>query len=310
MITALDQSAVLEASELKYQTLAENTYDWEFWSGPEGEPIYNSPSCERIIGYSVAELAADPDLCSKIIHPDDRQIFNQHRHTATQKHQQEELELRVTSKNGELRWISHRCRPVFGKQGEYLGTRGANTDITQRKELEHEISHMAFYDALTDLPNRRLLMDRLQQALVVSARNGQSGAVLFIDLDNFKKLNDQHGHDMGDLLLQQVAQRLLETVREADTVARLGGDEFVVILAGLGTEPQQAITQATLVGDKIIASLNEKYQLNCLEYFCSSSIGARIFNGRQTTASDLLKQADSAMYQAKAAGRNTLRFWS
>ena len=183
------------------------------------------------------------------------------------------------------------------------------TDITVSKAAADEIRHLAFYDSLTRLPNRRLLLDRLKQALASSARSGWSGAVLFIDLDNFKTLNDTLGHDIGDMLLQQVAQRLENCVREGDTVARLGGDEFVVMLEELSGHAPEAAAQTENIGEKILVTLNRPYQLAA--HICRStpSIGATLFNGHQQGIDALFKQADIAMYQAKKAGRNTLRFF-
>jgi len=183
------------------------------------------------------------------------------------------------------------------------------TDITLRKAAADEIKHLAFYDPLTALPNRRLLLDRLKKALASSARSGKEGALLFIDLDNFKTLNDTLGHDIGDLLLQQVAHRLESCVREGDTVARLGGDEFVLMLENLSQLPIEAAAQTEFVGDKILASLNQPYQLGPHEYHSTPSIGATLFNAHDATIDELLKQADIAMYQAKHAGRNAMRFY-
>ncbi|MDB5847128.1 MAG: hypothetical protein JWP29_880, partial [Rhodoferax sp.] len=156
----------------------------------------------------------------------------------------------------------------------------------------------------------RLLLDRLRQSLLSSARNGHAGALQFIDLDNFKTLIDTLGHDMGDLLLQQVAERLSRTVREADTVARLGGDEFVVMTEGLSVGPDTAAAQARALGEKILAALNQPYQLAEREYHITPSIGIALYSGSQETTDEVLKHADLAMYQAKAAGRNTLRFFN
>ncbi len=182
-------------------------------------------------------------------------------------------------------------------------------DITGRKQAEEEIKSLAFYDSLTHLPNRRLLMDRLKQALASSARSRREGALLFIDLDNFKALNDTLGHDMGDLLLQQVAQRLESCVREGDTIARLGGDEFVVMLEDLSEHNLEAAAQAESVGEKILAVLGQPYQLGVHGHHSTPSIGVAIFSDHEQSQEELLKQADIAMYQAKKAGRNTLRFF-
>ena len=182
-------------------------------------------------------------------------------------------------------------------------------DITASKMAAEEIQHLAFYDHLTSLPNRRLLLDRLQQALASSGRSGKEGALLFIDLDNFKSLNDTLGHDKGDLLLQQVAQRLVSCVREGDTVARLGGDEFVVMLEDLSEHTMEAAEQTEEIGQKILATLNRPYQLATHEYHSTPSIGITTFKGYQQPMDELMKQADIAMYQAKKAGRNALQFF-
>jgi diguanylate cyclase (GGDEF)-like protein len=182
-------------------------------------------------------------------------------------------------------------------------------DITENKMAETKIHRLAFYDPLTNLPNRRLLYDLLKPALAASKRSGRKGALLFIDLDDFKTLNDTLGHDMGDLLLIQVATRLLYCVRECDTVARLGGDEFVVMLDDLSEQSLVAAAKAEDIGQKILAILNQCYQLKDRHYHCSASIGAIIFNEHEISADELLKQADIAMYQAKSSGRNTLRFF-
>lgn len=182
-------------------------------------------------------------------------------------------------------------------------------DITERKKAQAKIHELAFFDQLTGLPNRTLLMDRLRQALAASARSGHYCALLFADLDNFKTLNDTLGHGMGDLLLQQVAQRISGCVRAQDTVGRLGGDEFLVLLTQLSTNKHDALTQTETSGEKIRAALNQPFELDHFTHHCTPSIGATLFTGSQASVEEVLKQADLAMYKAKAAGRNTLRFF-
>ena len=186
---------------------------------------------------------------------------------------------------------------------------GAHHDISERKKAEERIEELAFFDPLTRLPNRTLLQDRLKQALTVSSRNGTRGALLFIDLDNFKTLNDTLGHDKGDLLLQQVAQRLSACVREGDTVARLGGDEFVVVLSGLRGNLQGAASRTEEIGKNILAELRRVYMFGRADHRSTASIGATLFNGHEASAEDLMRQADLAMYKAKAGGRNALCFF-
>jgi len=182
-------------------------------------------------------------------------------------------------------------------------------NVTQRKTSEEEINKLAFFDPLTELPNRRLMVDRLRQALAVSTRSGRLGALQFIDLDNFKTLNDTQGHDMGDLLLQQVATRLTSCVRQGDTVARLGGDEFVVMIEELSDNREEAAALAETIGEKLLAAISVPYRLAGLEYQITPSIGITLYSDHEQSTDELLKQADLAMYQSKAAGRNTLRFF-
>ncbi|MDK9702830.1 MAG: EAL domain-containing protein [Sulfuritalea sp.] len=212
-------------------------------------------------------------------------------------------------KNGEVfpKWQT--ISAVRGLDGLITHYVAAFSDIAESKAAEDEIRNLAFFDPLTQLPNRRLLLDRLQHALAASARNRHHGALLFIDLDNFKNLNDSMGHDKGDQLLQQVAARLTECVREGDTVARLGGDEFVLMLEDLSENRREAAAQAEVVGVKIVEALNQSYQLGVQEYHCTPSIGLTLYCGHDASSDELLQQADLAMYQAKAAGRNTLRFF-
>ena len=212
-------------------------------------------------------------------------------------------------KNGEVYPAHLTFTAVKSRDGMTVNYVATLVDITLRKSAEEEIQHLAYYDSLTGLPNRRLLLDRLNQALVTSARGKGEGAVLFLDLDHFKTLNDTLGHDVGDMLLQQVAGRLTSCVREGDTVARIGGDEFVIMLEGLSQSLFEAAAQAEAVCEKILNALNKPYQLGTYEYHTTTSIGATLFNGHELEIDELLKQADIAMYQSKTAGRNAIRFF-
>lgn len=204
-------------------------------------------------------------------------------------------------------WLNTKFTYVDSEGKRYLG--GMAVDITERKTAEERIENLAFYDSLTGLPNRRLLLDRLAHVLDAGARHMRLGALLFIDLDNFKTLNDTLGHDKGDLLLQMVAERLTTSVRKGDTLARLGGDEFVVLLEDLGPSALDAAAQAELVGEKILAALGEPYRLDGHAHRSTPSIGITLIGETAESLDEPLKRADLAMYQAKAAGRNTLRFF-
>lgn len=212
-------------------------------------------------------------------------------------------------KDGEIypEWLT--ITAVVGKDGKITNYICAFFDITERKQAEDKIHNLAFYDPLCQLPNRRLLFDRLHQAVTTSARNQTCAGLLFIDLDNFKILNDTRGHDIGDLLLIEVGQRLQTCIRESDTLARLGGDEFVVLLEELSEDRTQAAVQAREVGEKVLKAINQSYMLKDIEQYSTASIGISLFANYRQNLDDLLKQADTAMYAAKKSGRNTLRFF-
>ena len=212
-------------------------------------------------------------------------------------------------KNGEIYPEHLTISTVKDKNGLLTNYVYTFNDITKSKLAENEINQLVFYDSLTHLPNRRLLIDRLQQVIVSNAHSGLSSALLFIDIDNFKMLNDTLGYNMGDLLIHQVAQRLESCVRKCDTVARLGGDEFMVMLRYLSKNSLEAATQTESVGNKILSSLNLPYQLDTNEYLSSSSIGVTVFGGKEHAHEELLKQVDIALYQAKNSGRNRLCFF-
>lgn len=206
-----------------------------------------------------------------------------------------------------LEWLT--ITAVKNAQGQVTHYVGTLVDITERKEAQEQIEHLAFYDLLTGLPNRRLFIDRLQHAMAGSVRSRQMGALLFIDLDNFKIVNDTCGHDIGDRLLIEVASRLMHCVREGDTLSRLGGDEFVAMLEDLGTNSGDAAAHARGIAQKIQDALNEPYAIAGRVHHSTPSIGATLFMGNNDSVEELLKQADIAMYQAKSAGRNTLRLF-
>jgi diguanylate cyclase (GGDEF)-like protein len=207
--------------------------------------------------------------------------------------------------------------PERDAQGTIVGYFGVSREITERKQAEEQVRQLAFHDPLTALPNRRLLYDRLQQTMAASGRAPCHGALMFVDLDNFKPLNDAHGHVIGDLLLIEAAGRLKSCVREVDTVARFGGDEFMVMIGELAVDRSEAMEKAALVAEKIRIALLEPYRLTVeaegktetgLTHQCSASIGVTLFIGHQATQDEILRRADAAMYEAKQAGRNQIRF--
>ncbi|MDY7574969.1 EAL domain-containing protein [Actimicrobium sp. CCI2.3] len=218
-------------------------------------------------------------------------------------------ELLQRRKDGGSVAVEARWTLIRGDDGAPLSILAIETDITQRKFAASEIEHLAFYDRLTDLPNRLLLRDRLQHAVEANERSGRNGALLCINLDNFKTLNDTLGHDMGDLLLQLVAVRLSYCLRASDTVARIGGDEFVILLVDLSAQSDEAASRAKLVAEKILDAFKDPFQLGDDEPCTTPSIGITLFSTATDSIDELLRRADLAMYQAKSAGRNTMRFF-
>ena len=302
-----DQLLLLQASIQRLNDIVIIT-DADFTDGKEPRIVFVNDAFERKTGYSKEEVLGKT---TRIVHGRQTQRSELTRI-------REELlagksvrsELIHYKKNGEPFWLELEIVPV-----EYFG-RGLThwvsvaRDITERKASEDAIEYLAFYDALTQLPNRQLLMDRLKCTLLQKDAVNELGALMFIDLDNFKILNDTLGHAKGDLLLQQVATRLSACVRFSDTVARLGGDEFVVMLESLGSDAETAKAQAVTIGKKILGSLSEPFELAGFQHYSTCSIGITIFSRQHEQIGDLLKQADLAMYQAKASGRNTLCFFN
>ncbi len=229
-----------------------------------------------------------------------------------------ELELMSVMPDGEQRTCFVKGFPERDDNGRVVRLAGLVQDITERKRKDEVIKQLAYHDTLTQLPNRRLLRDRLHQAMASSSRSRNYGALMFLDLDNFKPINDQYGHEAGDLLLIEAAERLKGCVREMDTVARFGGDEFVVMISELATDREESLSEAKAIAEKMRAALSKPYRIaithdkdaeTCIEHHCTACIGITVFVGNEASQDDLLKWADVAMYQAKEAGRNRVRFY-
>ncbi len=261
----------------------------------------------RITGFDARELVGKP--LPMLINQQQDEAFFQKIYEALDQHRFWQGELWAEKKNGESFPQLITLTAISNDIGMITNYIGSFTDISRHKGYEDEILNLAFYDPLTHLPNRRLLMDRLQHLIAVNQRDDAHSAILFIDLDNFKTLNDTRGHDAGDLLLVEAAQRLQTCVRESDTVARLGGDEFVVVLEALSHDRNDAALQADRIAEKIRLLLNEPYQITDFIHHGAGSIGVCLFQGGDVTVKDLFKRADTAMYEAKTSGRNAVRFF-
>ena len=296
------QEMALQESEERFRTIADFTYDWEYWQGARREILFVSPSCKRVTGYSQTDFIRDPGLLLRIVHPDDRALYEAHK-CDFECARDLQIEFRILTKDGQERWIAHGCRPVFDKNGRQNGRRVSNRDITSLKSAELMAHKLAYFDALTELPNRRLLMDRLVTSIPLAKRRQLPLALMFVDLDRFKAINDTFGHDVGDQLLVEVGRRFKTCLRASDTVARTGGDEFIVLLPDLA-----AAADADAVAEKLLGALRAPVVCATSSFEISASIGiALLLPGAQDDSSELMKKADIAMYAAKQAGRNRYR---
>ena len=304
------QSAAIHAHEQQLMLLTENMSDWVWQVDARQKYTYCSPSVQRLLGYSPEELLGE-DM-GKVLHPSDQErAYAQLAHVLAaarrgdyQGHRDSITRYGLLHKDGQLVWTEAAVRIFFTPEGSFAGAQGCSRDIGERKQVEETLRQLTFNDQLTQLPNRRLLVDRLQQICASCARSGQYAALLFIDLDNFKYINDNHGHDEGDMLLQQVALRLASGVRESDTLARFGGDEFAIVSERLSADLETAKQQALMIGMKILDLFDREFVLPNTRCCVSASIGIVLFNNDSKSVTSLLKYADIAMYQAKAEGRN------
>jgi diguanylate cyclase (GGDEF)-like protein/PAS domain S-box-containing protein len=308
------EDALREQEEF-FRMIAESVDDFIAVLDLEGRRLYNNASYSRVFGNTESMRGSDSFA---EIHPDDRERIRRIFKETIKSGVGQRAEFRIMMKDGSIHHMESSGGLIKNSQGEPLYMVVVSHDITARKMNEEEIHSLAFYDELTKLPNRRLLNDRLIKAMAASKRNGRYGALIFLDIDNFKSLNDTHGHDVGDMLLMDVARRIAACLREIDTVARFGGDEFVVVLGELNSDKDESIKQASIVAEKIRASLGAPYQLKIsregmaettIEYSCTSSIGVMMFLNHKIDHKDIFTYADIAMYKAKDAGRNQVHFF-
>lgn len=312
-----ERTQALQESQALYRLLTEDAQDVLWRTDSQLVLTYISPADERLRGFRADEVVGR--------HVFD--MFNEEGEAVLKamiaRRVQEEasgtpvgflnFEVQHRCKDGRLIWGEVLSKPERNAQGEIIGYHGITREITERKRLEEQVHQLAFHDPLTHLANRRLMLDHLEQAMSASKRSQRHGALLFLDLDNFKPLNDTHGHGVGDLLLIEVGERLKACVREADTVARFGGDEFVVLLSELSTQPGEAAEQAVAIAEKVRTRLAEPYVLQSapsapsIRHECTASIGVAVFRGRDESQNAVIDRADAAMYRAKEEGRNRIQ---
>ena len=324
MLDALDKQKIqIHESEARYRFLASNISDVIWIANMNtGKWVYVSPSVEKMLGYTADEVMAQPmdELLSAKSREDFQDRIAERRKLLMSDAKREHIytdELEQYCRNGIKVWTEVTTHFTLNDAGELI-LLGVTRNISERKKAEEQIRSLAFYDTLTKLPNRRLLQDRFSQVLSACRRNNRYAALMFIDLDNFKPLNDEYGHDVGDILLVEVARRINSCVREVDTVARFGGDEFVVMLSELDTDKAVSTARAGAIAEKIRRILGEVYRLTVpkqgesesreVEHRCTACIGVVLFNNHGASQENLIRLADSAMYQAKSSGRNQVHF--
>ena len=310
----------LRASESHFRLLTERASDVVWQLDHRLNILYISPADEKLRGIKHADVVGRP--FPEMSPEEERPLIVQAFETLAQASAKDETAtfvFRQTCSNGAQIWTEILASADRQSDGSISGFHGITRNITERRQMEEKIRQLAFHDALTGLPNRRLMMDRLQQAIATCRRNQQQGALLFIDLDNFKPLNDRYGHTAGDLLLIEVAARLRSCLRETDSVARFGGDEFVVLLGAIDGHKDSAMSQVERIADKIRDTLAAPYILTVVqddapprivEHRCTASIGITLFDDTRDNPAELLRWADRAMYTAKEHGRNRLAFSS
>jgi len=311
-----EQQRLLQQSEARHRELLHNLHTAIVVHAPDSSILFSNPRAAELLGVTPVQMQGRQvsDAAWQFVDEQGAPMLPSQFPVARVLASGQPLEALVLGvrhpATARVTWLLVNAFPEFDRDGALKQVVVNFDDISPRKQAEEKIHQMAFFDALTGLPNRRLLMDRLQAALASSARSARHGAVLFIDLDKFKTINDVLGHGVGDQMLVQVAARIQACMRESDTVARLGGDEFVVLMPELDPEIEAASQKTAMVAEKIRLALNAPYQLAGSAHHSSPSIGVSLYLGGDESADALLRQADMAMYKAKDAGRNTLRFFS
>ncbi len=290
-----DLAQLQRKSEL-FETMAESSVDWDVWYGVDGQSIYITPSCEEISGYPRQVFYDDPDFIATIVHPDDLEVFLEHRRQHYVKATgPAEVTFRILHKNGDIRWLWHQCQAVFAGDGTWLGRRTTNRDVTELKKAEEQLKRLSTTDVLTGAYNRRMFMDLLARELKRTSRYGERFSLLMFDIDHFKEVNDQYGHDTGDRVLVKIVDLGKQTIRKSDVLARWGGEEFMVLLPETGHE------MAHTLGERLRCRI-AGYRFPGTGRL-TVSVGVTGFNSGDTIDS-LLKRVDEALYAAKRSGRN------
>ena len=299
------EEALLQ-SEARYRRITEGLTDYQYTVRIEnGRAVEtkHSPACATVTGYTAEEFAADPYLWIRMVAPEDRELTIKRVGQLLEGNDILPIEHRIMRKDGIVRWVSDNIILYRDLSGILLSYDGVVKDITDRKQAEEKIRYLATHDALTNLPTLRLVKDRILMAMEMAKRNKTLAAIMYIDLDGFKDVNDNYGHEAGDILLKEVGKRLVSSVRKVDTVARIGGDEFLLLITEL-----QSPESAALIATKVLQFVSEPFDLDGKHATVGASIGIALYPDHGNDAATLIKQADKAMYVIKNSGKNGYTF--
>lgn len=294
----------LRESEAKYRTLVEQIPAITYIDTLDAVTIYVSPQIEKMLGFSQEECLAGPGFWLKLLHPDDRERVQAEYRQSRVSGKPFTSEYRLTARDGRVVWVCDRAVVVQDDMGQLRFIQGVILDITERIQAEKAIKDLAYYDYLTNLPNRLLFNDRFSLELAHAHRNKQMIAIMFLDLDRFKIINDTLGHNMGDRFLKIVAERLKSLLREADTVSRFGGDEFTLLLPQI-----HQMEDVVKIAQRIIETIRQPWILQGIEFHITVSIGVAVYPRDGDDIETLLKNADTAMYRVKEGGKNNYQFY-
>ncbi|MCU0766416.1 MAG: EAL domain-containing protein [Gammaproteobacteria bacterium] len=287
-----------------YHALADLSLEFAAFRRTDGRFEYISPAVHSLTGYTQEDFYRRPELLERIIHPDDLGRWQQHGQQLLANGRAGALELRIVTRDGQVRWIEHTGEVVRDESGAVVGLRSVNVDVTKRKRSELHVHHLANYDSLTRLPNRRYLCRQMEDHIGEAAKARRRFAVLFVDLDRFKHINDAFGHAFGDRLLEQVARRIEQAVGEAAVVSRFGGDEFLVVTPLIGSAPE-----ARPYAKAVLATLERPFLVDGQELHIAASVGISLFPEDGRSPDELIRRADAAMYAAKREGHEALHFY-
>lgn len=289
----------------QFRAVADFAHEFTYFRSIEGVYDYVSPSCENLTGYTQEQFYAKANFMDELIHPEDRALWHKHVKQVNTTGKFESKDLRILNKNGDVVWINHVCGPVVDENNQVIGVRSTNVNISERKAFEDHIERMAYYDPLTDLPNRNALTKEISNLITSNANKEDSFALLFLDLDRFKHINDSLGHELGDRLLIVLAERMKNCSVENALITRFGGDEFVIILSQI-EDVQPAIDYAK----NLLETIERPIHLDDKEFYISGSIGIVVYPHDGQDAETLIRHADATMFEAKKEPNNNIRLYS